>query len=371
MYPLVKAKSLIAGLVVAGSIAGAMAAEGLNKSGGEYRILPTLPGDQTLAQMSLGMDGGFLVTQDNSIDGNGLGIRARKFYGDLSASQYTFQVNAKHLGDQQNPRVALLKGGGAVFAWEGSTASGHRIFVRFLDQQDTFSSDEILGSSRAFGSQTDPALTVLNDGTVVLVWAEWDRDGNMDGIFGQRFTSAGIRSGGVFLVNQTTRLSQRVPAVTALENGNFVVGWITDENRHENSIDLYARIFGADATPLGNEFPVNSWKVKLVIDKLVEVAEVCANPFLTPIPGGFRAAWSERTSDGSLESWDVVTRAFSAEGEALSGEVVVNNTTKGDQFSPKIGTAGGKQLILWTSFGQDGADEGIYGRLLNATGGLE
>ena len=46
------------------------------------------------------------------------------------------------------------------------------------------------------GSQSDASLAVLSDGTVCVVWAEQNRDGSMDGIFGQLFTPAGVRTGG-------------------------------------------------------------------------------------------------------------------------------------------------------------------------------
>jgi len=371
MHFLVKPKTLIVALLLGGALVQIEAASGLTKSGNEYRILPSLPGDQTMTQLAFGSNGGFMVTQDNSIDGNGLGIRARKFFSDLTAAQNTFQVNAKNLGDQQNPRVALLNGGGAVFAWESSTPSGHRVMLRFLDSADVLSSDEIAASRLVAGSQSDPGLAVLTDGTVVVIWAEWDRDGSMDGVFGQLFSPTGLRSGGTFRVNENGRLSQRTPTVAALENGKFVVGWITDENRNPDSIDIYARLFNADGTAASGEFPVNTWNSGIVDSQPSEIKEVCANPFIAAIPGGFRAGWSERLSDITIDSWDVKTRTFNLDGGATSPENVVNNTTPGDQFSPKIAVAGGTQLIVWTSFGQDGADEGIYARALNASGDFD
>jgi hypothetical protein len=364
-------KRLAAALLLGSAIMGAHGASALTKDGSEYRILPSLPGDQSLAQFAFGPDGGYLVTQDNSIDGNGLGIRARKFYGDLTAAQNSFQVNANGLNDQQRPRVALLKGGGAVFAWESSTATGHRVFLRFLDSNGVLSSEDVPASRIVAGSQSDASLAVLTDGTVCVVWAEQDRDGSMDGIFGQLLTPTGAKLGGTFQVNQKSSLSQRTPSVAALENGKFAVSWITDENRAPESIDIYARVFNADGTAAGGEFPVNTWKYKIVDGKQVEVREVSANPFVAAIPGGFRAAWSKRPYEFSATSWDVKTRTFDLQGQSTSEEILVNNTTQGDQFSPRIAVSGDSQLIVWTSFGQDGSDEGIYARALKGSGDFD
>lgn len=371
MYLLVKPKSLVAALLFGGAIVGTEAAAGLSKSGTEYRILPSLPGDQTMVQLAFGESGGFLVTQDNSIDGNGLGIRARKFNVDLSAAQNSFQVNLNSSGDQQNPRVALLKGGGAVFTWESSTTSGHRILARFINGQDLLSGEDLPVSRDAVGSQGDASVAVLSNGNVIVVWAEWDRDGSMDGIFGQILTPAGVRFGNVFQINQKSSLSQRTPTVAALDNGGFVVGWVSDENRSPDSIDIFARVFGADGTAAANEFPVNSWNYQLVDGKNVEIREVCANPFFAPVAGGFRAAWSARLWDITGSGWDVKTRTFDSTGAATSAASVVNTTTQGDQFSPRIASSGGTQLIVWTSFGQDGSDEGVYARALNSAGAFD
>ncbi len=362
-------------MLLGSAIVGAQGASSLTKTGTEYRILPALAGDQVQSQIALGPDGGFIVAQDNSIDGNGLGIRARKFFPDLSAAQNTFQVNARNAGDQQNPRVALLKGGGAVFAWESSTPVGHRIYLRFIDGQDVLSGDDIECSRFKTGSQSDPALTVLANGNVLVVWAEQDRDGSMDGIFGQAFTPAGVRSGNTFQVNQKSELSQRTPSVAALEDGKFVVAWVSDENRpgdkYGDTIDIYARLFNADGSEASAEFPANSWKSHLIDGQAYEIHEVCANPFLSAVPGGFRAAWSERAAATTVESWDVKTRTFDLTGEPTSEELVVNTTTQGDQFSPRMAALNGIQFIVWTSFGQDGADEGIYGRVIKADGSFD
>lgn len=381
MYSLFNPKRLAAVLLLGGALAGGeslRAATSLSKIGTEYRILPSLPGDQVQVQLALSADGGYLVTQDNSIDGNGLGIRARKFYGNLSAAQNSFQVNSATAGDQQNPRVALLRDGGAVFAWESSTPTGHRVFIRFLNSQDVFVGDDIAAGRIMVGSESDAALAVLSNGNVVVIWAEWDRDGSMDGIFGQVFLPTGARTGGIFQVNQWSNLSQRTPYVAALEDGKFVVSWITDEHpgadnaARPDAIDIYARLFNPDATPASDEFPVNVWKYRVTDSgATAEIHEVCANPFLAAVPGGFRAAWSERPSDITANDWDVKTRAFDLQGEATSLDVTVNNTTQGDQFSPRIATAGGAQLIVWTSFGQDGSDEGVYARVLNSSGDFD
>lgn len=365
-------KTVMAGLLLASSMAVCRAAA-LAPAGGEYRFLPALAGDQMLPQISFNEKGGYLVTQDNSIDGNGLGIRARKYYPDLAGSRWTFQVNSESLGEQQNARVAMLANGGAVFAWQGSTAQGNRIFVRAIDENSIFTGPEALASSSAVGHQSDPALAVLADQTAVVVWTEWNRDGNMQGVFAQRLSSAGARLGETFQVNTLTRLPQRSPSVTGLKNGTFVIAWVQERLGRE-AIDIYGRIYRADGQPLNSGVQLNS------------AERLCANPVVSVSRNGFRAAWSSRKLPAAarvdlggneflakaeppdLNSWDVVTKSFDENGNPLGDEATVNGTLRGDQFSPRLTAVGDVHLAVWTSFGQDGADEGVFGRILTADG---
>jgi hypothetical protein len=49
---------------------------------------------------------------------------------------------------------------------------------------------------------------------------------------------------------------------------------------------------------------------------------------------------------------------------------VVNTQLYGDQYSPRICRAGSTYLANWTSLGQDGSREGVYGRYLNDDGSV-
>ena len=109
--------------MVAGTAVTAETAD-LSRVGSEYRFLPALIGDQLRPNISFGADGGYMVTHDNSIDGNGFGIRARRFYADLSGSRFTFQVNSEHAGNQQDARVAMLSDGGGGFRLARQHCSG-------------------------------------------------------------------------------------------------------------------------------------------------------------------------------------------------------------------------------------------------------
>src|SRR5579862_5393620 len=88
-------------------------------NGTEYAVVGSLPGDQVHPDVAVTAGGGFTVWQDNITDGDGWGVSAMQLNGALSGSGSSFRVNVQGAGDQENPRVTFLKGGGAAFTWQG------------------------------------------------------------------------------------------------------------------------------------------------------------------------------------------------------------------------------------------------------------
>ena len=46
----------------------------------------------------------------------------------------------------------------------------------------------------------------------------------------------------------------------------------------------------------------------------------------------------------------------------------VNTSVYGDQYAPRISAIGTDYLVVWTSLGQDGSREGVFGQFLQAGG---
>ena len=93
-------------------------------NGTEYPIIGSLLGDQVFPDVAISPTNGIVVWQDNATDGDGWGISARRLDGTLSGTLSTFRVNVIGVGDQENPRVTLLKNGGAAFVWQGGKEGG-------------------------------------------------------------------------------------------------------------------------------------------------------------------------------------------------------------------------------------------------------
>ena len=383
MSSLLSAGKRWAALALTGAAASsAFAQTSASPQGFEYSPTGPIVGDQVFARVGINASGGYLVWQDNATDGKGLGIGARRLDSTLNGTLGTFRVNEIVAGDQERPRVALLANGGAVFVWQGGTVGSQHIFARFLSAAGTFATGDVMANTYQAGFQSDPDVACLADGSVVVVWSSYGQDGSFLGVYGQRLSAAGQRLGAEFRVNQTTAGNQRSPAVAALPGGGFVAVWISESYHGTDlatnepggptdsapgvqlyDVVAYGRLYDGTGVALGREFTLSS------------NVNVAANPAVcASADGGFVVAWSGRKatlplgSGRSTEGWDAFARSFDPAGAARGSEFRVNAHVKGDQYLPKVASLGSQTLVVWTSLGQDGSREGIYGRAVDASG---
>ena len=332
-------------------------------NGVQYAIAGSLPQDQVKPCIGINPSGGYLVWQDNITDGNGLGISALQLDSGLSGVLSPFRVNSFVARDQENPQVALLKNGGAVFAWQGGIKGFQHIYARFLSASRTWLANDVLVNTFTNKMQVTPAIATLTNGNVIVTWASYNQmsSSSMEDIYAQILTPTGAKSGGEFLVNQFVSFNQRTPAVAALSNGRFVVVWVSEQERWTSaagspSVDVYGRVYDVNGAAVGSEFLINTG------------TNICANPSVAAgSNGGFLAAWSEKDTANPNNSWDIFARPFSS---ALAGGIVrrVNTVAFGDQYAPKVAASGTDYFVTWTSMGQDGSNEGVYGQVLHGDG---
>lgn len=347
-------------------------------NGSEYPMTGGLPGDQVWPALSVNTNGGYLVWQDRWTDGDGFGISGQALNNRLQATFASFRINQVGAGDQENAQVALLKNNGAVFVWQGGKNGFQHIYARFLSSSNTWATDDTLVNTFDKNSQINPAVAVLENGNVIVVWASYDQAGSatMQDVYGQEFTPDGQKVGDEFLVNEFTAYNQRTPSVAALKSGGFAVAWVSEQQRTyanlitgqlytannipQPSVDIYARLYDSTGKALGNEFLVN------------EHSNVCANPTLAVSDdGSILAAWSEKDTQVRNNSWDIFAARISIGSGSIptvGNELRQNTQLYGDQFAPHVSALGSKYLLVWTSLGQDGSMEGVYGRYLNADG---
>jgi hypothetical protein len=352
-------------------------------SGAEYSVGSSLPGDQVHPQAAINSAGGFVVCEDNTADPYGMGIKAAALDPNLTLVGAPFRVNKNGAGDQERPSVALLNGGGSVFVWQGGRPGFQHIYARFLSSSNTWLTSDVQVNTFSRNSQIQPSVTVLTNGNVLIVWSSFNQagPGSLRDIYGQIFSPIGEKIGTEIPINQVTLFNQRNPAVAALPSGGFLVAWISEQQRTapndgnpnqpisvtnvymvpRPSVDVYVRVYDSDGASLRGEILANTG------------SDPCANPSVAAgSNGGFVVAWAQRDMLNRSNSWDIFVRAFSpigTSGDFIAGASrAVNTELFGDQYSPSIVSVGGDFLAAWTSLGQDGSREGVYGQFLGTDG---
>jgi len=290
-------------------------------------------------------------------DGSGDGIYAQRYAIGGTVVGDQFQGNTSTDGSQSSPAAAALSDGGWLMTWAGvgvGDASG--IYAQRYAENGTAVGEEFWVNAYTESPQGSPAITVLSDGDWLVVWQSFGQDGSGDGVYAQRFSIDGAAVGGEFQVNTYTEGTQDFPAITALTDGGWLIAW--QSSGQDGSGDgIYAQRYSADGDAVGGEFQVNTY-----------TESIQGSPALTALPeGGWVAAWKSYGQDGSF--FGVYAQRFAADGTTVGDEFQVNTYSDGVQEEPDITTlSDGGWLMVWESYGQDGAFDGIYGQRYAADG---
>ncbi|MCP2066835.1 beta strand repeat-containing protein [Pseudomonas laurylsulfatiphila] len=330
------------------------------KAGGESRVSTLTP--MTVDSISItGLaDGGWVVSMQSSDSGDIL-IQRYSAAGERLGDEITV-APLNSLYAQQNSDVTGLADGGWVVTWFYTGGSGDIYARRFSAAGDPMG-DEWRVNTHTAESQDSPAVTALNDGGWVVVWMSRDVAGNNFTIEAQRYDAAGIAVGGETQVNTTTgdnQIAQYSSDVTALKDGGWLVTWHAN-HPGESRFDIYAQRYDATGNRVGSETQVNT---NTLNDQYI--------PAVTALnDGGWLVSWSSFSvaANGS----DIYFQRYDANGQAVGGETLVINSphfaTQSQSFSDVTALADGGWVVTWEAGGeQDGSGLAIYSQRYNAAG---
>jgi hypothetical protein len=308
-------------------------------------------GDQRLGEIALLPKGGYVIVwHDTEGDGQGAGIKARRFLADGNANGGEFQVNTLTPGSQLNPSVATFEDGSFVVAWRDDQGA---VWTRRFDKtaKPTPGSPERPLAQSPAGTQTAPKLAALGN-TVAAVWQSVPAPGLPAEVRLRVFDGKGqeLKAEVVAATSPTTAM----PApVMAAGGGRFALAWVQGVGS-EGDTKLQARWFDAKAAPLPPEMIV------------VSAAPGPHNaPAAAISPAGKTVfAWSE----GAGAAADVFARAFDGQGQPISTKTGLAQTVANAQGKPSIAVAEGGFVVAWQSKLADGSGEGVYLRKLDQDG---
>jgi hypothetical protein len=306
---------------------------------------------------------GFVVVWERAYaaDGDGSGVFGQRFDSTGAPRGTEFQVNSYTPGYEYAASVACEDDGDFVAVWQRENAADLGIFGRRFASAGNAVGTEFRADTVFTAYRTDPRAAIGASGAFVVVWTSGDYTNGPDGdglaVAARRYDSAGTAQGAEFVVNTYTRGYQQRPAVAALADG-FVVAWESGDYyvmRDGSYSGVFARRLSSTALPIGGEFQINNHT-----DGYQQRPAVAGDG-----AGGFAVAWQSGDvygpHDGSYAA--VFARRFLSTGSPQGTEFQANTYTLGDQSYPSICADDlGSFVVAWTSIGQDGDEQGIFGR---------
>lgn len=316
-------------------------------NGPKFGINTTNADDQSEPSVTALNSGGFIVSWDSrEQDGDKDGIFAQRFDSNANKVGPEFQVNTYTLHDQDFSTVLELNNSDIVIAWESNHQDGnqHGIYMQRFDSNGNPLGVETLVNTTTTSQQRSVAGAALNDGGYVLTWESEDIDGDGYAIVAQRFNASGQTVGGEFQVNSYTTDHQTEPSVTALQDGGFMIVWMS-HNQDGNGSGIFGQRFDSNGNTVDNELQVN--------DYVLDDQNLRSEAITTLSDGSVVVTWESWNQDS--DGWGVYSKKFTFNAGAnplsLDGDNTAN-IIQGDSGNDTItGFDGNDQL-----FGMDGDD---------------
>ncbi len=327
--------------------------DGVAQDAIEFGVNRTTAGRQAFSSVAMDADGDFVITWTSSQDdglGISYGIYAQRYNSAGVAQDGEFLVNAPSFADQNESTIAIDSTGNFIITWTGNDAGGRGIFAQRYNSAGVAQGVEFRVNTETTGEQRASSVAMDADGDFVVTWTSNGQDGNLDGVYAQRYNNAGVAQGTEFRVNTTTLGNQQNASVSMDTTGNFVVAWSSD-SQDGSGFGVYARIFDATGTPVSNEIQVNQFTTSDQRFPSVSVDD----------DGDFVVSWSSVAQPLDALSTGIVARRFNKVGTPQGGEFLVNTTVLGIQQYPSVAVdANGGFVVAWTS--PDANGTGVFGQ---------
>jgi hypothetical protein len=328
--------------------------------GAQFRVNTTTSATQDGVTVAMNSSGAFVVVWENNSgggngDGSGYGIFAQRYDSSGVAQGSNFQINKTTANDQTDPSVAMDSSGNFVVSWtsvgpDSGTTKG--VYARRFDASGNalYGSDLLVNTTTA-GDQQFSNVSCDANGDFVVAWTSADSNGT--GVYARLFNSAGVAQSAEIAVNAYTTDTQDKPSVSMNASGEFVVAW--ESNLQDGSTwGSYARLYNAAGVAQTGEISLN---ITTASDQDFPVVAMDSH-------GNFLASWESNGQDGN--SWGVYGRLFDRNGNAVTGETLINSTTTGTQEFPSVAWNGTQAVYVWDGNGPGDAT-GIFFRAANAS----
>lgn len=330
----------------------------VNPTGADMLVNDVVAGfqgiDGNVSSVAVSETAGTLVAYSGTGAGRRESVFLRRYDVDGTA-QDVVRVSETIRGARTDATVAASDAGNSVVVWHGrGPGDKDGIFMQRFDSAGAKIGSEELVNQTIGGMQHDPSVGMAADGSFVVTWSGPSAaDGS--GVYARRFNADGTAASEETLVNTTTTGRQTEPSISVNASGVYVITW-TSRDPATDDRDIFAQRFNAAGEAQGNEFRVNTTTAGLQQESSVAMQD----------DGTFMAVWSSLGQDG--DDWSVIAQRFDATGTAVGDEIVVNTTTTDQQRHAQIAGAGDRYVVTWQSGVYDGSGWEVMAQEFDSSG---
>ena len=227
--------------------------------------------------------GGYVYTQIITNNGTKVGLK-------INISLWNNQFSATSLDDSNFVISYNNKDIYAIIVYNNGTTLKSQFIVNTFINYDGLSS-----------------ISSISNSNFMIVWESLGQDiigGSDTGIYGQSFTSSGLKIGNEFRVNTYIIGNQINPSITSLANDNYIVTW-QSINQDGSGNGIYGQILDSTGNKIGIEFRVNAYTYS---DQMYPSVSSLINT-------NFVVVWQSNIQDGS--GWGIFGNIYQSDGSPI------------------------------------------------------
>ncbi len=195
--------------------------------------------------------GGFVVVWESCYQGGEVeDVFARRYDENGTPQSPEFQVNTYTTENQLYPAVSMDDVGNFVVVWQSDTQDGSLFGVvgRRFDSGGTPAGPEFPVNTTTLHFQRFTDVAVDGSGNFVVTWQSTLQDGSGVGVFARRYDATGAPEAGEMQVNTFTTGDQTAAAVATGDSGDFIVAW-QDASQDGDLTGVFAQRFACAPSP--------------------------------------------------------------------------------------------------------------------------
>ena len=202
-----------------------------------------------------------VVWTDSRLHGDFTDIFAQRLDSAGNHIGSNFKINDDTLSNrtQERPDVGMNKSGRYVIAWEDRRRNqlSSDIFAQVYDDSNNpIGANFIINSDSGTAAQSNPAVSLDDQGNSIVVWEDKRADGVYKDIYAQLYDSIGQPFGINFRVNELEHVDCRTPDVAMAPDGKFLIVW-DDGRLHGYEGDIFGQLYDSASNPIGPNFQIS------------------------------------------------------------------------------------------------------------------